>query len=77
MVYQYGVKCFNYVIEKELFYEAVDFEFFKQAKFFFLKKLENMGCMSLFNIDDEVCPQLVHPFYANFKKLEPQGRYRT
>jgi len=48
------------------FYEAVDFEFFEQVKFFFTENPENLGYMSLFNITGEVYPQLVHLFNANF-----------
>ena len=39
----------------------------------FVEKLENLGYMSLLNINDEVHPQLLHSFYANFKKVEPLG----
>ena len=33
--------------------------------------------MDLFNVTDEVYPQLVRLFYANFEIVEPKGRGRT
>jgi len=52
-----GMRCCNHVIKKELaFYESIDFDFFNQAKFFFIKKLEDLGYMGLFNISNEVYP---------------------
>ena len=49
----------------------MDLEFLKK------EKLENLGCIGLFDVGDEVCPQLVHLFYANLEKGEPKGRGRT
>jgi len=67
-----GVKCFNHVIERELkFCESADFDFFKQAKFSFIEKLEDLGCIGLFNASDEVYPQLIRLFFANLEKVEP------
>jgi len=49
-----GDKFINHVIRWELvFYESVDFDFFKHAEFSFVKKLNNLGCISLFNISVE------------------------
>ena len=63
------VKCFTHVIKKELvFCKSVDYEFFKQASFSFIEKLENLCCVSLFNIGDKVYPQLVRLFFATFQK---------
>ena len=54
--------------------ESVDFNFLRKApKCSFVDNLEKLGCIDLFNVSDEVYPQLVLLFYANFEKVEPQG----
>jgi len=60
-----------------VFYEAFDFQFLKQVKFSFVEKLENLGCISLFNIGVEVYTQLVCLFYGNVGKLKPQKWRKT
>jgi len=60
-----------------VFYESVDFDVLRQAKFSFVEKLEDLGCMSLFNVNYEVYPQLVQLFCANFEKVEHEGKGTT
>jgi len=50
---------------------------FEIGKIFFLEKLENLGCMGLFDVSNEVYPQLVRPFYASSEKVEYKGKGRT
>jgi len=66
------------VVKRELiFCEYVDFEFLTKANFSFFEKLENLGCMSLFDLSNEAYPQLIILFYANFEKVKPKGRIKT
>jgi len=52
------------------------FQILQASKIFLCHKLEIVGCMRLFNINDEVYPKLVRLFFIKFKKVESQGRGR-
>jgi len=48
--------------------------FITHAKFSFVEKLEKLGCMGLFQVRDEVYPQLARLVYANFENVDPRLR---
>ena len=65
-----GLLHFNHVAETKLV-------FLRKVKNSLVDKLENLGCMGLFDVSNEVYPQLFCLLYANFEKVEPKGRSGT
>ena len=72
-----GLKKFNNMVNWELVFYEFEFAYFKNPKFSFVGKLENLGCIGLFEVGDVYYPSLVHLFYANFVQVVPKGRGRT
>ena len=48
--------------------EFVDLDFLKKVNLSFIEKFKNLGWIVVFDVSDEVYPQLVSLFHANFEK---------
>jgi len=65
----------NHIVEKELICcEFVEFDFLRKAMLSLVKKLQNVGCIRLFDVSDEEYPALVRIFMLTLKKLNLRER---